>query len=210
VRIGIFNGRVMPNIKLSKGILNSEGFAFCALADYFKVDLIVESGICNGGSTIILGKYFTEIPIISIDLKTKMEAIIRTSIFHNITIINGDSNTLLPQIIDVFKDKRIVILIDGPKGIPAITLARKCLKNNNVMLVGIHDLFRNLYGVKKDDRVLFDSLKVNKFITDNNEFVEKFGYLDTNNDGTKHKLHDKYVYRGQGYGPTLGVMIKGN
>ena len=64
--IGKFEKRVMPNTKISRGILNSEGFAFCALAEELGVDLIVESGVCNGGSTTILGKYFSKIPIVSI------------------------------------------------------------------------------------------------------------------------------------------------
>ena len=208
-KIDKFNSRVMPNCKLSRGILNSEGFAFCALADHLKADLIVESGICNGGSTTIIGKYFTEIPIISMDINTKMEAVVRTSIFHNVTLMNGDSENMLPQIIDTFKDKRIAILIDGPKGERAVNLASKCMSSSNVVMAGVHDLYRRLYGKKKQDRVIFDNLNIDKFVTDDETFVKEFGGLNVNNDGTPYTKSDKYCSDGKGYGPVLGLMLKG-
>lgn len=202
-----FHDKVMPNNRLPKSILNSEGFAFCALADYYGADLIIESGICNGGSTIILCKYFNDIPILSIDISIKMEVIIRTSIYHNVTLISGDSNVLLPQAVKVFKDKKIAILIDGPKGINAITLAGKCFSNKSVIMVGIHDLYRGLYGKPKNDRIIFDNLKVNKFITDNDEFVEKFGYLNGDCEAPKNEKYCSTQYKG--YGPTIGFLMKG-
>ncbi|MCK5604317.1 hypothetical protein KAR91_20680 [Candidatus Pacearchaeota archaeon] len=209
-RIDTFNDRVMPNVKLSRGILNSEGFAFCAMVDHLGAKLIMESGVCNGGSTTIIGKYFTGIPIVSVDLKTKVEASIRTSIFHNVTLVSGDSNVLLPQAIDVFADKKIAVLIDGPKGEKAIKLALDSINISNVVMVGIHDLFRSLHGEPKRDRVIFDNLSLDKFATDDIEFVNLFGHLDTENDGTPFVRHEKYCHKSQGYGPTLGLLIKEN
>jgi len=205
--IDIFNERVMPNVKLERGILNTEGMAFCVLADYLGVDLIIESGVCNGGSTTILGKYFTDIPIISIDTMTKMEAIVRTSIFHNITLITGDSTVILPQAIDVFKDKKIAILIDGPKGNDALDLADKCFEKENVLIIGIHDLYKGLYGKPKLDRIRFDNLKLDKFTTDDDAFVAKYEYLNV---GQYDPRHDKYYSKELGgYGPVIGFMLKG-
>ena len=206
-KIDKFKNKVMPNPKLSRGILNSEGFAFCALADHLGADLIVESGICNGGSTTIFGKYFTNVPIIGVDTKTKMEVIVRTSIFHNVTLVNGDGNVMLPQIVDVFKDRKIAIMIDGPKGVEALTLAGKCFNNDNVVMVGVHDLFKSLYGKLKTDRVMFDNMKLDKFITDDIDFVKKFEHI---NDGSSDPRHEKYYSKEfGGYGPTIGFMLRG-
>lgn len=203
-----FKSKVMPNAKISRGILNSEGFAFCALAEQLGVDLIVESGVCNGGSTTILGKYFTDIPIVSVDVVLKMEAVIRTSIFHNVTLATGDGNTLLPQMCELFADKKIAVLIDGPKGVNAITLAGKCFSYDNVVMVGIHDMFKALCGELKQDRILFDGLQVKKFVTDDEDFVKEYGHLLNGNDGNpRNKKY--YSEEHGGYGPTIGFMLKG-
>ena len=197
----------MPNRKLSRGILNSEGFAFCSISDHYGVDLIIESGVCNGGSTTILCKYFNDIPIVSIDSELKTEAVVRTSIFHNVTLINGDSHEMIPQILDAFKDSTIAVLIDGPKSINAITLGKKCFDHSHVKVIGIHDLFKSLYGKIKQDRVMFDKLDIpNRFITDNPEFVSTFKYLDGDDTGGYHpKYFTKEI---GGYGPTIGFMLK--
>ena len=206
-RIDRFDRRVMPNTKIPRGILNSEGFAFCALAELLGADLIVESGVCNGGSTTILGKYFNDIPIISIDVTTKLEAIVRTSIFHNVTILTGDSNVLLPRICEIFSDKKkIAILIDGPKGINAITLAGKCFDRDNVVMVGMHDMFKALHGKLKQDRILFDNLRVNKFVTDDDDFVNNYGYLNGVDDGPRNKKYTSPQYGG--YEPCIGFVLK--
>ena len=210
-RISKFEQRVMPNTKIPRGILNSEGFAFCALAEQLGADLIVESGVCNGGSTTILGKYFNDIPIISTDVTTKLEAIVRTSIFHNVTIVTGDSNVLLPKICKIFTDKkRIAILIDGPKGVNAITLASKCFNFDNVVMVGMHDMFKSLYGQLKQDRILFDNLQIdggNKFVTDDADFVANYGYLNSSDENPRHEKY--HCARHGGYGPCIGFMMKG-
>ena len=205
--VEIFDELVMPNNKLEKGILNTEGMAFCALADYLGAELILESGVCNGGSTTIFGKYFTEIPIVSVDVQTKMEVIVRTSIFHNVTLINGDGTVLLPQAVDVFKDKKIAILIDGPKGLEALNLAGKCFSRENVVMVGVHDLFRGLYGKPKQDRILFDNLKLEKFATDDDAFVKKYEYLNAGQSDPRHSKY--YSTELGGYGPVIGFMLKG-
>lgn len=205
-----FNGRVMPNRKVSRGILNTEGLAFCALADHLKADLIVESGVCNGGSTNILGKYFPDIPIVSIDINVKMGAIIRTSIYHSVTLVHGDATVLLPQIYEEFSERRIAMLIDGPKGLNAINLAGKCFDQKNVVLIGIHDMFRSLRGKLKQDRILFDNLKVHTWTTDDKDYVAEFRNLDVDNDGSNYVEPDKYCSEKYGgYGPTIGFMLKG-
>ena len=119
----------MPNKKLSRGIMNSEGFAFCALADYYDIDMVIESGICNGGSTIIWGKWFRgEIPIISLDLKVKFEAAVRTCMFKNVLLRQDDSINIIPKILEMFPDYKIALFIDGPKNERAINLAIKCIE----------------------------------------------------------------------------------
>ena len=204
--IDCFNEYVMPNKKLSRGIMNSEGFAFCALADYYNVDMVIESGICNGGSTIIWGKWFEEIPIISLDLKVKFEAAVRTCIFKNVLLRQDDGIKIIPRMLEIFSDCRIALFIDGPKNKRAIDLATKCIEYENVKMIGIHDVFEKYYGQPTKCRLIFNNLAIpntTKFTTDEDWFIDKYGYLD-DQDGITFPRTDKYSK----YAATVGFILK--
>ncbi|MHA1290871.1 MAG: hypothetical protein ACTSPB_26090 [Candidatus Thorarchaeota archaeon] len=48
-----FVEEVLPLPYVARGILASEGFALCAISKYFKVSLILESGVYKGQSTLV-------------------------------------------------------------------------------------------------------------------------------------------------------------
>ena len=204
----VYNSKVNKldsfNQKLSRGILNSEGLAFCALADFFNSEMIIESGVCNAGSTTIWGKYFSDIPIVGIDIDITAQAAIRTCIYPNVVLLEGDGRKIIPQMIGEFSDKNISVFIDGPKNDAAIKLAQRCFEFDNVRMVGVHDIFRRLYGKETEVRKLFDSLGVHKFCTDEEWFVDEYSYMDVDNDGSKYIVPEKYGL----YGPTIGFFLK--
>jgi hypothetical protein len=200
-----FTSKVMQsNNRIARGILNSEGFAFCALAEFLDIDFIIESGVCNAGSTVIWAKYFSNIPIVAIDIALTSTAAIRTCLYHNITLIQADSRKVISEIIHNFSDQKFAIFIDGPKGDRAIKLAVSLFDKPQVQLIGIHDLYQRLYNQVFPARQLFNSLPYKKFCTDDAEFIEEFSFLDNDKDGNSYPKPDKYSL----YGPTMGLIYK--
>jgi hypothetical protein len=208
----VYNSKVNEkknfNRKISRGILNSEGLAFCAFADFYKSEMIIESGVCNAGSTIIWGKYFSNIPIVGIDTNISAAAAIRTCIYSNVVLLEGDGRKIVIDLIRQFSDKKISVFIDGPKNEQAIRLAEKCFGFDNVKMVGIHDVFRYLYGKPTECRKIFDVVKLPnngvKFCTDEEWFIDECGYMDVDNDGSKYVVPEKYGK----YGPGIGFFLK--
>lgn len=205
--INRYSKKVLPNQKITRGILNSEGFIFCALCDYLKVDMILESGVGNAGSMTIWGKYFSNqvISIVGIDLDISSTAAIRTCIYTRIILMEGDAKKIIPEIIQNFPEKTIGIFIDGPKSERAIKLAKTCYEYKNVSVIGIHDMFEKLYGDDKlcHGRKLFNNWEVQKFCTDVDWFIRKYSFLDMQN-GQAYSQPEKYSK----YGPTVGVVWK--
>ena len=209
-----FKKKVMPHKKISKGILNSEAFAFCALANYFQVDLIIESGIYNGGSTEVWCKYFTRrtfmniTPVTSFDVKILPEAVTRLLPYSNITMTEGDSIKEIPEMINSITNGTIAVFIDGPKNKRGVALAYMCLQFPQVKLVAVHDMCRIFYNqIPCIGRDLMDAMPgVDKFYTDHPEFVNQYKKLDGNFADTPC---EKYTYDSGGYGPTLGLAWKG-
>jgi len=176
--ISRFKKRVLPIIWTPRGILLSEGFAFCAVADLFNLDVILESGVWNGRSTEIWAKYFLpEINITAIDIKLQKEAIKRLAPY-SVNLIEGDSHTLLCDCIRTFHQKRIGVFIDGPKGPAAIELGKTCLTFSNVAFVGIHDVHKLSYGKKNETRIKIEKWPKVQFFSDEDWFVETYAGLD--------------------------------
>jgi len=212
-----FRKRVMPNEKISKGILNSEAFAFCAFANFFQVELIIESGICYGGSTEIWCKYFTKRtmmnvpPVTAVDVKLLPEAVARLSKYLNIQVMEGNSNQIIPEMIERITNSSIAVFIDGPKNRRGVELAKQCLAFPQVKLVAVHDMCRVFHNnYQCDGRQHMDQWDISKFYTDDPVFVDDYKFLD----GVfAEKPCSKYVYDYQntklGYGPTVGLAWKG-
>lgn len=138
-----------------KSVFPSEMFFFRLLADALDCDQVIESGGRVGGSTSYLAALFNDVHSVCEPGQDD---------FGNVAKYYGDSNSLLPLIADSIPGERIAVLIDGPKGQPAVELANKLLENKRVAFVAVHDLTPDLIG----DRVN----------SQNETFRESFGFLD--------------------------------
>src|SRR3990167_5845068 len=118
--------------RLSCGMQKSELFAFCALCKQYNISLVLESGIAHGFSTEIIHTV-TGLPIIGVDngyfvengINPFDQTRIRLSKFKDITLIKGDGSEAIIELVIKHKDKKIAVLIDGPKGYYAAALANK-------------------------------------------------------------------------------------
>jgi len=173
-----FQEKTLPITWAPRGILLSEGFAFCAAADLFNVDAVIESGVWDGHSTEIWAKYFLpEINITAIDIEIRKEALKHLAPY-NIDLVKKDSGKVLPNYIRTLHQKKIGIFIDGPKGHEAIGLGKACLEFPNVAFVGIHDVHKLSFGRINATRIEMDKWGRAQFFTDEDWFVETYAWLD--------------------------------
>lgn len=154
--------KVIPYI--NKGIFYSELYLFLRECHRRRVDLIIESGVKHGFSTRIIAQAYDG-NVISIDREIAIKPI-----NHKSTLIEGDSIQIIPELLERHADKRIGVLLDGPKGLKALALKDACLSHPAVKLVGIHDVargngerlhshdesFRARYGRKLDEMIHTD------------------------------------------------------
>jgi hypothetical protein len=220
ILINTFVKRVMPVEWCPRGILVSEGFAFCVIADLYNVEIIIESGTYDGRSTEILGKYFSEIPIYTIEKDPRKGLIEKFKKYPNINIVKGNSFELLPSLLSSYKNNKIAIFIDGPKGKTAVQLANKCLNYSNVKFSSVHDVHKKSFGKTNETRVVMDLLTREKFYTDSQWFVDSYSFLDKDEsqedegqDGMKWEPYKKTFSDGKeldigSYGPTIGFIFK--
>lgn len=169
-----FESKVLPLKYIDKGILPSEAFAFCAMSDFYGIDIIIESGTAGGFSTEVFARYFNK-PIYSIDNSTLYgmdmfnETKERLSVYKNVELILGESYQEIKKLLARFNNKKIAIFIDGPKGWNAMLLAEKCFfQSVNVSFIGAHDL--------SHDR----NLLIEKFLfyTDDTFFTDEYFYIN--------------------------------
>lgn len=212
--ISRFVEKVLPLPWLERSILLSEGFAVCAVGDMRNIDMFIESGIYNGRSTQIWAKYFSEIPVIAIDLILKKETKARLKCHKNVKLLEGDGFELVKKVITNNSHKRIGVFLDGPKSVDAIRLAKRIIKHTPVKYVAMHDLYKKL-----ESRGLANSWKRIKFYSDEKWFVDEYSFLDkkeSQRDSIKGMrwvpgkyLNDDGSDRNvlQSYGPTVGIVI---
>lgn len=150
-----------------KSIFPSEMFLFYNEALKVDPDLIIESGVGYGGSTRYLVRLFPDFkpPIIAFDDDRYKQPGVQSRLKWRVEFMAGDSLQLMPALVDSVSAKRIVILIDGPKGQKAVDLARRMLARENVSFVAVHDLPYALPG-----RYACQSHRV--------DFRQAFGFLD--------------------------------
>jgi hypothetical protein len=117
-----------------------------------------------GGSTSYLRALFPYMPITCVDdgrygqLKKIAEELF-------VKIVLGDARAVLPQIVANCTASRIAVLIDGPKGKPAVKLAKRLLLMPTVKVVAVHDL-------------AFDAGKAHRIDSQDDNFRRAFGFLD--------------------------------
>jgi len=223
-----FVEKMLPMPFVARGILASEGFAFCAISKHFKANLILESGVYKGQSTSIWSKFFSNSKVIAID-KVLLESTVKkfTSV-SNVELRKGSGETLLPKLIRENSNERITVFIDGPKGMDAIDLAEECLSFDNVFMVGLHDFHtmtknrsvRDHEG-KNIRRIKLDEMGIADFYTDDLEFLQLYSYMDSAPNLTglgdedyywapywlMSKQHGKVATFGS-YGPTIAFILR--
>jgi predicted O-methyltransferase YrrM len=148
-----------------KAVFPSEMFLFYCWAKVCAADHIIESGVGFGGSTSYLARLFPNIAITCIDNDRygQLEAVARNRP-REIDVLRGDSAVMLPKAVQGSKGSSLAVLIDGPKGRPAVDLAMRALSDAKVKVVAVHDLAfePGAYEIDSHDRY----------------FRDEFGFLD--------------------------------
>lgn len=116
-----------------KGMFYSEVYLFLEACSEHGVNLIVESGVKNGMSTMLIASAWPG-ELISIDKERVPPEAVR-----GVDFMHGDSRVLIPAILSESAGRRVGVLIDGPKGEQADALKDAIWQDEKVRLVGIHD-----------------------------------------------------------------------
>ena len=207
--------RMSRNVWVPRGILISEGFIFCALCDLYDVDIILESGVYNAGSTLIWAKYFKK-EIKSWDVTIRNDAKDRVRDYPRVELIQGDGRFGIREYLNRHPFKKVGIFLDGPKGVDAVNWAKRFMGYSNVKFATFHDCHKLSYGKENITRIEAEKYQGTQFYSDLEPFVKKYAYLDKEIIGKKdeeqgiywqpYKISDdKGVHRCLGsYGMTIG------
>lgn len=199
-----------------RGILHSEMLAVCAVCDELDVEVIIESGRCRGQSTLVLARYFQghDTTIISIELERDENALFaaqRLAPYNHVQLIYGDSQSIMPTLIQQLTDKRIAILLDGPKGQVAIDLLRGLLSDwAHIVSAFFHDTRK-----ATPQRCSLEDVFARVVFTDDEEYVRSYAKLDLAclpKPGDPITIHTWRPYmKGDepidSYGPTLAIVF---
>lgn len=199
-----------------RGILHSEMLAVCGVSDLLNVDVVIESGRCRGQSTLVLSRYFEgrDVKIVSIELMKDENAPFaeaRLAHFANTQLLYGDVNDLLPGILAQHAGKRVALLLDGPKGQPALDIARAMFAQHpNLVCAFVHDM-----RLDTPQRPAAEREPMRSFFTDDEGYLRAFSALDgacMPGPGQPITMHTwrpfmKGEDRIPAYGPTLGVFF---
>ncbi len=165
---------------------------------------IVESGRARGLSTGLLSRLFPDTEIISIEvIKESAEALYaekQLENVENVTLLYGDANDILPKIVQ----QSDVVLIDGPKRVPALELALRVLSSQEISGIFIHDCYKG-----QALRIFLDRLVPGVFYSDHPDFVDGFRHLDEAIWRNKRSAQQDACYgtsAGRSYGPTLACL----
>jgi hypothetical protein len=200
-----------------RGILHSEMLAICAVCDQLDIEVIIDSGRARGQSTYTLAEYFrdTHIKIISIDWRGSAYfneeddtfAKERLAEFQNVNILYGNSKKVIPRLLGDLTNKRIAVLLDGPKEQEAIELLKLVTsKHSNILVAFLHDTMKGA-----PHRQSLEDTFSGVFFTDDEEYVKLYAELD--NPCTEKGRWRPYWLKSEGYiesyGPTLSVIFPG-
>lgn len=178
-----------------KGIFHSELLMAFTIAKELGVEKIIESGRARGQSTEIVARFCKkhDIEFHSIEYDRNSPDVVvaekRLEQFKDVcTLHYGDGFEVMPTLLD---DKRILIIIDGPKGVWAQKLGMAMLGYKNVKAVLFHDTHRDGYEVRNNLERYF---KGKLLFSDDYEYVEKYQSLDDD----CWRVTNHYIV---GYGP---------
>lgn len=146
--IGEFSQFAQKNQHARYGILNTEACLLWGLIEKFRPEVMIESGTCYGYSSVFIAealrRYCGAPPFytFSINRDGCLEVARRNlSAYSNCTVIEGETQRLLPCHLDRLRDTRIGVFVDGPKGgSPAfMELMRLLAAHRNISFIACHD-----------------------------------------------------------------------
>lgn len=193
-----------------RGIPNSEMLAIIAVATELRLDVLVESGRARGHSTLLLAKYLgvTGTAIHSFERHRDSDAVYaeeKLAELPNLFLHYGDSRIAIPALIASLANRRIGLLIDGPKDRKALNLLSDCLiKSDAITAAFVHDLpIRS--GVRSEGRIYAERYFSDPFFTDDDAYVEAYRHMDHGNlpKPNAGASQDSAT----SYGPTLGIFL---
>lgn len=102
------------SLKITKNDCWSLSEEFVALlADTFDVDVFIESGTGQGGTTASAAKYFKEVYTIEFEDWLYKRAVDRFKNASHVHVLKGDSGKLLPELLAGLREKKILFWLDG-------------------------------------------------------------------------------------------------
>ena len=126
----------------------------------FNCDILIESGLRYGGSTRMFLNFFDNSTTIltndlfeqhTKDIGNTLNLIKKDYNNRNWKFYPGDGEKVILDLIKKYEntDKKIAVLIDGPKYEIALKIQEECLKFKNVKFVAIHDMGDGPYTLPK-------------------------------------------------------------
>lgn len=199
-----------------RGILNSEMLAACAVSERLGAEVVIESGRCRGQSTLMLARYFegTGTRVVSVELERDGNADVaeaRLRPFPHVELRYGDSTRELPGLVESLAGRRVALLVDGPKGAPALEMIGPLLsRHEHVACAFLHDTREG-----SPARAALEGGPWRAFCTDDAEFVSRFRDLDEPCLPRPGAAITEHTWRPgmkgrepiPGYGPTLAVLL---
>ncbi|QDT35773.1 sulfotransferase family 2 domain-containing protein [Stratiformator vulcanicus] len=200
-----------------RGILHSEMCLACSVSKSLEVDYVLESGRFLGQSTDVLAKFFSSepVPVVSVELlhdDIARQAEERLAAHKNLKLLYGDAHRVLREQIALRPGKACSVLIDGPKGLEALTLLKTLMEEFEEVKVGfIHDMRQ---GTRQ--RSIASATWKRCFFSDDPDFLKSFAHLDNDcrpscaETVTEHSWRPfrKGMQYIAAYGPTLGVFFR--
>ena len=184
----------------NKGILYSEMFFLYLCLKENPPKIIFESGRARGQSTLILSRIFPNSEIVSIEHdKNSVDVPIafdRLKDCHNVQMLFGDANKLLPEL--AAKNPGNVVLIDGPKGYRALRLALNLAQNGTVTHIFIHD---TTYDTQ--ERAFLEKFLPGVIYSDN---LELSAFTKTLDEAKGVLISESYRRPGKPYGFSLACV----
>lgn len=212
-----------------KGIMHSEMLLFCSLLKHLNCDLIIESGRGRGQSTEVIARWM-QVPFYSIEkreIRNEDDFIALKRITGlGVRCLNGTGQERIPELMAEYRkdNKRVAILIDGPKGKRAYRMARRFKKYYpNIVLIAIHDMHQDANKIIR--RMSLEDFP-HQFASDDEGYVKEFSYLDepcwkvrkdehdpitlTRKDGRRGWIKPYYQgdTRTTSYGPTILCFMR--
>lgn len=205
----MLNHWLTVNGPIANSVLPSEAFAAVTAAHSFGVDLVIESGVGNGGSLTFWCA--AGLDVYAVDMEFRPSALDRAAVCGRAKLVRGDGLEVVPRLVAAHANRALMVFLDGPKGCIAVRLAAELLRQPHVHLVAIHDVhllsprYREGCGLhvargELERMAEHDWL----FTSDSRWFVEQFApQLDAH-----WNWQDRSNDTHGSYGPTIGLWSR--